>query len=60
MNFVWLAWAVLQIISVNVMFYGIKNIKWLLFLPHMVLRWVFFFVFLLRVALKCNTAPRLT
>uniref|UniRef100_A0A914D0X0 Uncharacterized protein n=1 Tax=Acrobeloides nanus TaxID=290746 RepID=A0A914D0X0_9BILA len=34
----WLIWAILQIIAINLMFYGIKNNKWLLFMPHIFLR----------------------
>lgn len=38
MTIVWLAWAVLQIIAVNVMFYAVKSVRWVLFIPHIVLR----------------------
>ncbi|VDM49367.1 unnamed protein product [Toxocara canis] len=38
LNVLWLAWSVLQIFAVNLTFYGMKNTKWKLFLPHMIFR----------------------
>ncbi|VDK50370.1 unnamed protein product [Anisakis simplex] len=38
LNVLWLVWSVLQIFTVNLTFYGMKNIKWKLFIPHMMFR----------------------
>ncbi|CAD6189254.1 unnamed protein product [Caenorhabditis auriculariae] len=38
LNVVFLIWAVAQIVSINVMFYGIKIIRWFLFVPHILFR----------------------
>ncbi|CAD5234876.1 unnamed protein product [Bursaphelenchus xylophilus] len=37
-NGLWFAWALLQLISINLAFYGCKNIKWKFVLPHLIFR----------------------
>ncbi|KJH41705.1 hypothetical protein DICVIV_12316 [Dictyocaulus viviparus] len=38
LNILWLTWAIAQIAGVNLVFYGIKSIRWRFFLPHLLLR----------------------
>ncbi|GMR30196.1 hypothetical protein PMAYCL1PPCAC_00391, partial [Pristionchus mayeri] len=38
LNVLWLVWAIAQIFAVNLMFYGIKNVMWYLYLPHLFFR----------------------
>ncbi|KAJ1370603.1 hypothetical protein KIN20_032370 [Parelaphostrongylus tenuis] len=38
LSIVWLTWAIAQIVAINLIFYGIKNIRWRFFLPHLILR----------------------
>ncbi|KAI1707906.1 hypothetical protein DdX_12135 [Ditylenchus destructor] len=51
MNILWLVWAIIQIVSVNLMFYGVKNQSWKLFLPHILLRIACLFAILVLIAL---------
>ncbi|CAJ0609255.1 unnamed protein product [Cylicocyclus nassatus] len=38
LSIVWLIWAIAQIVGINLVFYGIKNIQWKFFVPHIILR----------------------
>ncbi|KAK6766838.1 hypothetical protein RB195_026236 [Necator americanus] len=38
LSIVWLIWAIAQIVGINLVFYGIKNIRWKFFVPHLILR----------------------
>ena len=38
MNIGWLIGSILDIISINIMFYAIKSVRWLLFIPHLICR----------------------
>ncbi|KAK5975009.1 hypothetical protein GCK32_002361 [Trichostrongylus colubriformis] len=40
LSIVWLVWAIVQIVGINLVFYGIKNIRWQFFLPHLLLRFL--------------------
>ncbi|GMT31339.1 hypothetical protein PFISCL1PPCAC_22636, partial [Pristionchus fissidentatus] len=62
MNVVWLVWAIAQIFSVNLMFYGIKNVLWYLYIPHFVFRcacllllFVLCYIIFARVSAVSNT-----
>ncbi|CAI5454171.1 unnamed protein product [Caenorhabditis angaria] len=37
-NILFLIWAILQIVVINMMFYGIKTIRFILFIPHLIFR----------------------
>ncbi|VDM61066.1 unnamed protein product, partial [Angiostrongylus costaricensis] len=38
LSILWLTWAIAQIVAINLVFYGIKSIRWRFFLPHLILR----------------------
>ncbi|VDP17128.1 unnamed protein product [Heligmosomoides polygyrus] len=40
LSIVWLIWAIAQIVGINLVFYGIKNIRWRFFVPHLILRFL--------------------
>ncbi|XGW33156.1 hypothetical protein V3C99_017556 [Haemonchus contortus] len=40
LSILWLIWAIVQIVGINLVFYGIKNIRWRFFLPHLIMRFL--------------------